>query len=325
PDYVVDNYYCHPAAQMDADWQMRDSLRYTFPRWGGCQEIRGSYSDAGHPRPRQVQVQQRSIVSRRSGGCFAVLVYDVMTDDSVGLSNCHAGIFCDFDIVPTDKLHDQARADRNESCAFMWNTLSANPTVGVTLLAGGELSCASVVDNARYRYPDSAMSEDMKFRFLSGLTSQGASDRCGDWSLVLGVGPFDLTPGLTHRLAFALAAGADSGDFRASCDSARQWYERYVGVTEGSSRTTSKVSSSIRVHPNPGRGILTICYTQENAGRVSLLLYDASGRLVRRVLDRIAAGGESIVSWQPRGVSPGVYVLRLVTESGGQEAKILVP
>jgi hypothetical protein len=75
----------------------------------------------------------------------------------------------------------------------------------------------------------------------------------------------------------------------------------------------------IDVAPNPAAGSISIRYQPARAGRTSLVVFDASGRLVRDLYDGQATAGLHMLEWDGRDdggqrVPAGVYFCRLQTE-----------
>jgi hypothetical protein len=69
-------------------------------------------------------------------------------------------------------------------------------------------------------------------------------------------------------------------------------------------------------HPNPVRSSTALRFTLERAGRVRLGVYDAAGRLVRRVIDADLAAGPHETRWdghdeRGRPTAGGVYFVKL--------------
>jgi len=60
------------------------------------------------------------------------------------------------------------------------------------------------------------------------------------------------------------------------------------------------------------------------AGRVTLDLYDVSGRHVAQVYEGTAQAGETAISWSRGGVRPGMYFARLIAPDGAHGTKVVV-
>jgi hypothetical protein len=81
--------------------------------------------------------------------------------------------------------------------------------------------------------------------------------------------------------------------------------------------------------PNPVANGATIAYTTTQRGPVSLKIYDASGRLVKTLVNRTEHAGRKTVRWNgkdnyDRAVSAGVYFYRLTAENKTVSEKMVV-
>jgi flagellar hook assembly protein FlgD len=77
-----------------------------------------------------------------------------------------------------------------------------------------------------------------------------------------------------------------------------------------------------RFYPNPFNPIATLDYVLSRAGAIRVVIYDASGRHVRTLVDRIQSYGPQQAIWDGRDdagreMSSGVYFARL--EAAGDE------
>lgn len=85
----------------------------------------------------------------------------------------------------------------------------------------------------------------------------------------------------------------------------------------------------LAVYPNPFRAATTIRYRTETTGPVIINIFDASGRQVRHLVDRVQVQGEHTADWdgrddRTRHVASGVYYLRLRTPRRTQRIKLVV-
>jgi hypothetical protein len=74
-----------------------------------------------------------------------------------------------------------------------------------------------------------------------------------------------------------------------------------------------------RPSPNPARHGVGLRFVLPHESRVSLVVYDAAGRLVKRLVDGVHPAGDHTAMWDLRGesgkaVAGGIYLVRL--ESG---------
>lgn len=70
------------------------------------------------------------------------------------------------------------------------------------------------------------------------------------------------------------------------------------------------------IEPNPATGAVRLAYSLGASGPVRLLVYDVSGRMVERLVERSEAAGEHALVWDLDRLSAGIYFLRL--EAGGE-------
>lgn len=77
-------------------------------------------------------------------------------------------------------------------------------------------------------------------------------------------------------------------------------------------------------YPNPFLKNLRIKYRLSKASRVSLKLYDIAGQEVRTLMNGKREPGVYMVNFNGKGLSPGVYFIRLETEEISETKKILL-
>jgi hypothetical protein len=324
--YIVDHYYGNPASSVNNDFRIVDSVRSTIPVEMGDEQLTSVMSDAGHSTPKSVHVTQRAVQVVNPGyDDFTVLVYDIQNQGASAIDGSYAAIMADFDIYAPSGPSDRGRADVARRAAWMRGSNTANPTLGLKVLFPAVASNLTLIDHDRYVYPDSAMSESMKYRFLNGALNNPVSDRNYDWSLVTATGPFDLAAGASQRVAFAMLGGSDSTNFGANADSAQAWWDRNAAIFEpGNERGDLPGLSFIRLAPNPFFSAAQISYVMPVAGRLAIQVYDAAGNLVDRVFDNEIAAGRGAFNWRPRGLAGGIYFLKVSTPCGNQTEKFML-
>jgi hypothetical protein len=99
-----------------------------------------------------------------------------------------------------------------------------------------------------------------------------------------------------------------------------------VGITD--SPASAAPALALRQNaPNPFRPPTVIEYALPAASRVRLAIYTVDGRLVRTLVDRVAAAGEHQVAWDGRDASgreqaAGIYFYRLDAPAGSATRKL---
>ncbi len=102
------------------------------------------------------------------------------------------------------------------------------------------------------------------------------------------------------------------------------------GVFSGTASPTSVsddlhpvTTALLQNYPNPFNPSTTIRYSVAKGDRVSLKVYDITGREVATLVDAVRSPGEYAVRWSPEGLASGTYVYRFVSGSYTETKKLL--
>jgi hypothetical protein len=75
------------------------------------------------------------------------------------------------------------------------------------------------------------------------------------------------------------------------------------------------VSRLVNVYPNPFRDELTVSYDLLSGSNVSVSLFDAYGKMIRRVSDEYQSAGNHQVLITGTNLSNGIYLVKVQTGS----------
>ncbi len=125
----------------------------------------------------------------------------------------------------------------------------------------------------------------------------------------------------SERTAIINALGIPSADLPLFIFSTGQ---EYVGIKE----QKNVESGIVTLTPNPFYDKINISYNIKNASNVTLSIFDASGNLVRVLVDKRQSAGHYKISWNGRdrsnnAVSRGTYFLVLTTERKIYKEKLI--
>jgi outer membrane protein assembly factor BamB len=99
------------------------------------------------------------------------------------------------------------------------------------------------------------------------------------------------------------------------------------GINEGIT-TGEKSNFAFKVFPNPFNKIATVHYTVPISGNVSLKLYNATGRLVKTLIEGHINAGSYTYKFEVRSskfeIPAGIYFLKYSTASETKELKLIV-
>lgn len=112
------------------------------------------------------------------------------------------------------------------------------------------------------------------------------------------------------------------------------WYPLpTTGITEQKddalTQTNQIITKLYNAYPNPFKAQTAIRYSLSNQSKVSLYIYDASGRIVNKLINQEVALGVHTISWDGRNergqkVSTGIYFYQLQTLNYSATKKILL-
>ena len=124
----------------------------------------------------------------------------------------------------------------------------------------------------------------------------------------LGLGPIilaDQSAPSTIQGSVSIRDNAPGGD----CNSVESILDAYIELpAEGAQTLTAK---ALAVYPNPAAARATFTFALEGAAEATLVVYDALGREVARLIDGAVQGREQLV-FDAGALPAGLYVARLV-------------
>ncbi|MCX7785035.1 MAG: T9SS type A sorting domain-containing protein, partial [candidate division WOR-3 bacterium] len=94
-------------------------------------------------------------------------------------------------------------------------------------------------------------------------------------------------------------------------------------LTQNSNLKT-QISKLIEINPNPFNKLTTINYTVSVAGRVSMKLYNASGRLIETLTDEYLNAGTYTTRLSAKSLANGIYFLKYEDATNSSEVKLVV-
>lgn len=102
-----------------------------------------------------------------------------------------------------------------------------------------------------------------------------------------------------------------------------------TAVTDESGPASVPTKLELSVRPNPLRTRVSLSYAVPVAGRVSIKVYDAAGRVVRDLVNEEIAAGRYSATWDGssadgRRIANGVYFCKLVSPAGARQHKLVV-
>jgi hypothetical protein len=102
-----------------------------------------------------------------------------------------------------------------------------------------------------------------------------------------------------------------------------------TGIADDEVSLAGVKTAEFIAYPNPFRGKSTIAWSVKTEGKVSLKVYDPSGRMVRNLVETSQKPGRYQVTWDGKAddgktIATGVYFYKLETASGAHAQKVVV-
>ncbi|MBI4722191.1 MAG: T9SS type A sorting domain-containing protein [Candidatus Stahlbacteria bacterium] len=320
--YVIDNWYT-PGANVDHDWvptvtPIFGRLRWVSPPEQGDTMLLGYYDDKGTGvASKNIVCQQYAWGFKNSNyDDFVIMQFNYTNNGTSTVTGLYSAIFADFDIgIGAACTTDAAGANDAKYLAWVSNAAS-NLFAGATLLYPTNLfKNASSLANPTYTYPVTEPSDTTKYKFMNRTLNFGTGTG-KDFSVVTSAGPFDLTPGSSQIVAFAIVGGTSKTAIENNSDSARAIYLT-VGTEENESQSTKELNLSLV--SNPILKKTTISFSLPTASDVTINIYDITGRMVQELKRGTFIAGTHKVEWDVSKMSAGVFFVKL---NNGKETRI---
>jgi hypothetical protein len=77
------------------------------------------------------------------------------------------------------------------------------------------------------------------------------------------------------------------------------------------------------IYPNPTKGVMKIRFMSPDQRRVTVNLYDVTGRVVENIFDGEAKNGLNEIPYDGKNLASGVYFVRLIAEDGLKTEKVI--
>ncbi len=293
------------------------------------QEGLAIFDDGGSSAPLGVEITQRSYAwADPPDDDYVILRFDVSNPTTSTLSGVYVSLYLDWDI--NDYSANSAGWDPDSLVGYMFD--ESSPLYGLCLLSHDPVSYRAV-ENAVYVY-NNAYTDAIKYQFMTEgfITTQSASP--GDYSMQMTAGPFDLDPGGTESVAFAMLGGDGVRDLQQNVGAARQrWLELILPVTEAPENSSPTEFILQPAFPNPFNPVTAIRFLMPEAGWVTLDVFDVNGRMVGRNSVTGFARSAS-AKWYPAGthrivfdgsgLSSGIYLYRLTVNGYSAVGKMVL-
>ncbi|MEZ4960682.1 MAG: S8 family serine peptidase [Saprospiraceae bacterium] len=255
-----------------------------------------------------------------TGDHFIIVEYEVTNNSTNEYNTFHAGLWGDIDVYP-DATNNRAEQDTNLQLGYVYQALQPNPYMGIQVLGQSPFNQYVLQYSSTYGGVNilDNFSTAEKYKTLTESRPTGGFEDAdgGDVLLVVSSGPYQLAPGATIKVAFALLAADSLEGLRSAAQDALLRYEDFTGTETPSVATAEQ----LKIYPNPAGDMIWIATSEMETGRnLDLEVYDLSGKMISRISPTAAGGLVTVGTGQ---LPAGMYLLRLRTAAGVRTGKFI--
>lgn len=325
----------------DADWE-KDWFVSTCPDGQVRETINGTkqiltsrFSDELSINPRGIMVEQESwsYSSPGSDDDFVIVRYTISNIGPYALNGMCAAMLLDLDLAGGGTgSDDMGSTDASRKMTYIYD--SSNTYVGLrTLDWNGALPVRNLtlIPNPTFVYPQQYIDDQDKIPFLvGGYATHSIADApvANDYSALVSIGTFNLAPGTTRDVVFAIMGGTSLATLQQNSDRAQAVWSGSVTTDVDDTVMLVGTPTLLANAPNPFADQTALRFALPGPSNASLSVVDAAGRLVRRFEVSSATGGLQSVSWDGRdasgrSVGSGIYFVKL-SAPGREESRPIV-
>ncbi|MFQ5598945.1 MAG: S8 family serine peptidase [Candidatus Krumholzibacteriia bacterium] len=262
-----------------------------------------SFTDAAAASSLNLFVRQESWeMASAPNDDYITIQYTIRNDGGATLNGLYAGWYFDWDIDGATFSTNSTSYDAGRGLGYVWDSgTGPDAYIGImTLSSPGTTSYRGIWNDQDHPSNPSwgvydGYTDSEKWESLSGgiaFTDAGPADV----SNTIATGPFDIAPGDSVIVAFAILGGNSLADLQANADAAQNLWDNPPTDAGDHVVVPRRLLLSQNV-PNPFNPNTTIAFELPRASRVGLRVYGVDGRLVRRLEDGTRERGIHRVTW----------------------------
>lgn len=256
---------------------------------------------------------------------YVILHYKFINTTSTTITNFHAGLFFDWDLIDGSGLDDVALWDGVNKMGYVYNQTGVTPYwVGAALISHTNYHYRAINnagDNSWGIYDGFTDAE--KWQSISGGISKMQAG-AGDISIVVAGGPYTINPGDTLNVAFAVLAGDNLASLQTSLSNAKQkWNQVVTNVKENPLENIS--FNLFQNYPNPFNPKTTIKFSIPEATKVTLKIYNSLGQEIASLIKGVELrAGLHEINFDASGLQSGVYYYKITAGEFSDTKKMVL-
>ncbi len=246
---------------------------------------------------------------------FIVLRYTLTNETSSNINNLHAGIFTDWDFIDGDGSGDTTSYDPTGNFGFAYHKAgNPNAWIATALISSNNYGFYAINnrgDDGDINIYDGFSDSEKWQTISSGLTKLHAGGL--DISNVTSGGPYNIAPGQSVDVAFAIAGGLNLSDLRTAVQNAKSKYQLILLDVKNESNNLPDNFDLSQNYPNPFNPTTKINYSVPKTSFVTIKVYNVLGKEVAELVNAEKHAGEYNVQFSSNklNLASGVYFYRM--------------
>ncbi|MEE8403967.1 MAG: S8 family serine peptidase [candidate division Zixibacteria bacterium] len=168
-----------------------------------------------------------------------------------------------------------------------------------------------------------------KFDLISSSNTDSLQTTAADIMMNTISGPYNMSPGVSIKVAFALAIGSDLNDLYDNVTRAVQRYSAPTDIDDDQYGLLPQEFSLNQNYPNPFNPSTTISFDLTKRGEILLEIYNSLGQKVKTLYSGTIAAGSHSFDWNGtdqtgRSTASGVYFYKLTTDAQTASMKMML-
>jgi serine protease len=321
--------YIRNLSTNDADFQSMVNVHQILPPKVSNFDLDGYFNDAisTTPAPLPVKVHHQAFAWDTPGNLkYVVVQYTIYNTGATAINNLYAGIFADWDITSATYNQDRCFYDAPYRMGYAYYSGGGQPYVGISVISTTAPAINYSIDNDPTGGGGviiyNGYSTAQKYYTMShSRNSAGVSGSGNDIVDVVSSGPFNLNPGDSAKVTFALVAGDSLKDIETSADSAAAKFGTVLTTTAEMDNTSVMMWQNF---PNPATESTTISFRIPKEENSDLSIYNLFGEKVLTLANGSLHPGMHQYIVNTANLAAGIYFYRLNCESGTFVRKMII-
>lgn len=257
---------------------------------------------------------------------YVILHYKFINTTSSTISNFHAGLFFDWDLIDGSGVDDIALWDSVNKMGYVYNQPGTTPYfVGSALISHSNYHFRAINNagnDGGWGIYD-GFSDAEKWQSISGGISKTQAG-AGDVSFVVASGPFTINAGDTLSISFVVLAGNNLNELQSTLLYAKQKWNQII--TSANEDLYEQLSFNLyQNYPNPFNPKTKIKFTIPESDIITLKVYDLLGKEVATLINAQKLNpGSYEYNFNASNLPSGIYIYEIRSSKYHQSKKMIL-